>query len=167
MLLGALVSEVGNGLVGATEGGLIGGEIASYSRPSHAIRRSGVSGLVAGLVGTVAGGVRGGLIVFLNTTLTGKSDIRLDDLLGFLLIVGLGWGLLRGLTGGWGACLQHAALRFLLRLDNLAPLNYTRFLDYATERIFLRKVGGGYIFVHRLLQDYFAELWEREYGGAE
>jgi hypothetical protein len=26
--------------------------------------------------------------------------------------------------------------------------------------------GGGYIFIHRLLQDYFAELWEREYGGA-
>jgi hypothetical protein len=30
-----------------------------------------------------------------------------------------------------------------------------------------RKVGGGYIFVHRLLQDYFAELWEREYGEAD
>ena len=26
----------------------------------------------------------------------------------------------------------------------------------ATERIFLRRVGGGYIFVHRLLQDYLA-----------
>jgi hypothetical protein len=38
---------------------------------------------------------------------------------------------------------------------------------YATERIFLRKVGGGYIFIHRPLQDYFAELWEREYGGAD
>ena len=35
------------------------------------------------------------------------------------------------------------------------------------ERIFLRKVGGGYIFVHRLLQDYFAELWEKEYAEAE
>jgi hypothetical protein len=32
------------------------------------------------------------------------------------------------------------------------------FLDYAAERMFLRKVGGGYIFVHRLLQDYFAAL---------
>ena len=26
------------------------------------------------------------------------------------------------------------------------------------DRIFLRKVGGGYIFIHRLLQDYFAAL---------
>jgi hypothetical protein len=38
------------------------------------------------------------------------------------------------------------------------PLNYPRFLDYAYDRILLRKVGGGYIFVHRLLQDYFASL---------
>jgi hypothetical protein len=39
-------------------------------------------------------------------------------------------------------------------------------LDAAVKRIFLRKVGGGYIIIHRLPQDHFAELWEREYGGA-
>jgi hypothetical protein len=43
-------------------------------------------------------------------------------------------------------------------------MNIIRFLDYATEPIFLRKVGGGYIFVHRLLQEYFADLWENEHG---
>ena len=36
------------------------------------------------------------------------------------------------------------------------PLNYVRFLEYATERIFLRRVGGGYIFIHRLVQEHFA-----------
>ena len=35
------------------------------------------------------------------------------------------------------------------------PWNYPRFLDYAAERILLRKVGGGYIFTHRLLLEYF------------
>lgn len=35
-----------------------------------------------------------------------------------------------------------------------------RFLDYCTERIFLRKVGGGYIFVHHMLMEYFAGLPE-------
>ena len=59
--------------------------------------------------------------------------------------------------------LQHFTLRFVLWKYDYAPWNYARFLDHATDRIFLRKVGGGYIFVHRLLQDYFAELWEREY----
>jgi hypothetical protein len=37
-------------------------------------------------------------------------------------------------------------------------LNYPPFLDYAAERILLRKAGGGYIFVHRLLLEYFASL---------
>jgi hypothetical protein len=37
-------------------------------------------------------------------------------------------------------------------------MNTVGFLDYAAKRIFLHKVGGGYIFVHRLLQDYFAGL---------
>jgi len=39
-----------------------------------------------------------------------------------------------------------------------APWRYARFLDDATDRIFLRKVGRGYIFVHRLLLEYFAAL---------
>jgi hypothetical protein len=34
------------------------------------------------------------------------------------------------------------------------------FLDYAAERLFLRKVGGGYSFIHRLLQDYFAVRYD-------
>jgi hypothetical protein len=38
------------------------------------------------------------------------------------------------------------------------PLNYARFLDYAAKRVLLRKVGGGYIFVHRLLLEHFAAL---------
>jgi len=41
---------------------------------------------------------------------------------------------------------------------NFAPFNYIRFLDYATSRLFLRKVGGGYIFIHRMLLEYFAAL---------
>jgi hypothetical protein len=37
-----------------------------------------------------------------------------------------------------------------------------RFLDHAAERILLRKVGGGYIFVHRMLLEYFANLEEEQ-----
>ena len=31
-------------------------------------------------------------------------------------------------------------------------------LRLAAERVFLRKVGGGYVFTHRLLVEYFATL---------
>ncbi len=74
------------------------------------------------------------------------------------LIIGLSAGLLAGLLNGGLACLRHYVLRFLLWRAGSVPWNYPRFLDYAAERILLRKVGGGYIFVHRLLLEYFASL---------
>ena len=66
---------------------------------------------------------------------------------------------------GGRACIQHLVLRIMLWRNGSAPLNYVRFLDCAAERIFLRKVGGGYIFVHRLLLEYFASLEPEEEGG--
>lgn len=38
------------------------------------------------------------------------------------------------------------------------PLNLVSLLDYASERIFLQRVGGGYIFVHRMLLEHFARM---------
>jgi predicted NACHT family NTPase len=38
------------------------------------------------------------------------------------------------------------------------PWNYRYFLDYATERMLLERVGTRYRFIHRLLQEYFAQL---------
>ena len=74
-------------------------------------------------------------------------------------------GLIIGPIYGGRACVQHYVLRIMLWRNGSAPLNYVRFLDYAAERIFLRKVGGGYIFVHRLLLEYFASLEPEEEGG--
>jgi hypothetical protein len=92
----------------------------------------------------------------------------------FSVIFGLSWGLVAGLAFGFGfwlfsglffglsycgyACIKHAILRLLLLRAGYVPLNYPRFLDYAADRILLRKVGGGYIFIHRLLLEYFASL---------
>jgi hypothetical protein len=68
------------------------------------------------------------------------------------------FGLIFGLIYGGSACIQHFTLRLMLYRNGSIPLNYVRFLDYCAERIFLRKVGGGYIFVHRLLMEHFAAL---------
>jgi hypothetical protein len=59
--------------------------------------------------------------------------------------------------GGY-AVLQHYVLRFLLWRDSFAPLQYVRFLDHAAVLLFLRKEDGGYIFVHRMIMEHFAEL---------
>ncbi|NEO16045.1 MULTISPECIES: hypothetical protein [unclassified Moorena] len=42
--------------------------------------------------------------------------------------------------------------------NNYIRWNYARFLDYAADRIFLQKVGGGYIFIHRMLMEHFAQM---------
>ncbi len=71
------------------------------------------------------------------------------------LIFGLAFGLVGGRTG-LAAFLQHFVLRFFLWCLNLLPWKIVAFLDEATERLLLRKVGGNYVFVHRLLRDVLA-----------
>jgi hypothetical protein len=82
----------------------------------------------------------------------------------FLLVVyyGLIAGLLAGLGFGLGAFLQHFALRFWLWCLGDLPWSLVPFLDEAAHRLLLRKVGGGYVFIHRLLLDYFASLEKKK-----
>jgi len=84
----------------------------------------------------------------------------------FWILHALFWGLTDaaipalavGLACGGAAFVQHFVLRCLLWCAGCIPFNYAHFLDYAAERILLRKVGGGYIFIHRLLLEYFADV---------
>lgn len=70
-------------------------------------------------------------------------------------IFGLSFGMA---LGGGEACFKHFILRLILYYSGSIPWNYARFLNYATELIFLQKVGGGYIFIHRLLLEHFAKM---------
>ena len=87
---------------------------------------------------------------------------RLDPELIVMQSLGLMLGLHLGLLFGGAAVIQHFVLRFILFCNGYIPWNYAHFLDYSVERIFLRKVGGGYMFVHRLLQEYFASLYREQ-----
>ncbi|WP_317619520.1 hypothetical protein [Laspinema olomoucense] len=49
-------------------------------------------------------------------------------------------------------------LRLTLWLTGQMPWNITRFLDYCTERLILQRVGDRYRFIHRLVQEHFANL---------
>jgi DNA polymerase III delta prime subunit len=88
----------------------------------------------------------------------------------FPSLAGAVGGLFLGLSGGMAGTLSNARhtpirqviLWGILCLDNRIPWNYTAFLNYATERIFLRKTGNGYTFLHKELEKYFATL-EKEY----
>jgi hypothetical protein len=90
------------------------------------------------------------------------------------IVLGIDWGWtgilvfctyavpIGALRVGGRAVLQHYTLRYLLYRNNSLPFRLVPFLDYCAERIFLCKVGGGYIFIHRLLMEHFASLYTEQ-----
>ncbi len=75
------------------------------------------------------------------------------------IIFGLVSGIIVGIKYGGLALIQHYSLRFILSRNNLLPWRLVPFLNHCVDLIFLRRVGGGYIFVHRLLMEHFAEMY--------
>jgi hypothetical protein len=111
--------------------------------------------MLCGLRGGLGVGLMGGLIGWLVSGLGGGLGGLVFGLVGGL-VGGLVFGLVGGLQAGGAACLKHLVLRLWLIRNGLTPWNYVRFLDHAAERILLRKVGGGYAFIHRMLLEHFA-----------
>lgn len=111
--------------------------------PNEGIHRSGRNACICGLFEGILVGIFAGLVF---------GGVLNGVLIGFLFAV-LGW-----LQFGGQAYVQHYLLRWLLYNAKFTPWTYVHFLDYATERILLRKVGGSYIFIHRQLLEYFARI---------
>ncbi len=120
--------------------------ISTKVSPNQGITLSLKNGLVALLIVGLSFGVPVGIA---SGLLRGPSGGLAGVLLGVLL-----GGFDRGVT----AVVQHYALRLILWLTGSTPLRFIPFLDHCANLILLKKVGGGYIFVHRILLEYFAGL---------
>lgn len=66
--------------------------------------------------------------------------------------------------GGLAWC-KHWALRWVLARNGDLPLRLVPWLDEMVARGLMRRVGGGYIFIHRSLLEYFASLEEEDPTG--
>lgn len=131
----------------------------AHIKPNQGMRESVCNSMRVGLIGgLIVGLLLGPSCSFLYWLLSGSMIVGLMDGLLNGLIYGVIVWMAFGLRGGGLACLKHWVLRLFLWRTRLLPWNCPRFLDYAAERILLRKVGGGYIFLHRLLLNYFADL---------
>jgi energy-coupling factor transporter ATP-binding protein EcfA2 len=86
------------------------------------------------------------------------SDIPSNSDVIFSTSFALGIFYLFWLINGGFAVLQHYVLRFVLWRRRSIPARYIHFLDYADKHILLRKIGGGYQFIHKRFLDYFAIL---------
>ncbi len=67
------------------------------------------------------------------------------------LLLGISGGLFVWLLTGGIAVLRHMTIWVLLGRSHTFPQQTLAFLEDATARILLRRVGGGYSFMHRLL----------------
>jgi len=107
--------------------------------------------------------IRNSFIAFIIIGLIIELAVGLIFLISGKLFVGLHVGPISGLSGGFiiggYSVIRHYFLRFTLARNNLLPWRLVPFLDHCVDLIFLRRVGGGYIFVHRLLMEHFAEMY--------
>jgi hypothetical protein len=147
--------------------------------PNQGIRNSWINclrvGISLGLLMWLIAGLFVGLLIGLNMRL-GKLELGplivmklikglpkgvISGLVGGLIsgvVVGLIAGLFSGLKYGGAACIQHFTLRRMLYKKGRIPWNYAKFLDFASERLLMKKIGGGYVFFHRMLLEHFAAL---------
>ena len=151
--VGLLAGIVGISFISAVVGiigGLRGTEVEEKNRPNQGIWQSfryGILGTLIGFIFAIITGLPGAFILGWQTSLIISIFVG--------TIAGLGYGFVYG----GSAFLKHVVLRILLMKSGNIPFNYARFLDYATNLVLLRKVGGGYIFIHRMLLEYFAGLY--------
>jgi DNA polymerase III delta prime subunit len=110
--------------------------------------------LTISLIFSLVGGVLLGLEIVFGTSINSQIGNWFLAISGAIMLLGS----MTGLIFGGYACIQHFFLRFLLFFQRVIPWNYARFLDYATDRLLLQRVGGRYRFIHRLLQEHFATM---------
>ena len=157
-----------------TKGGFHNTPILHTTHPLQRVRSSSQNALYLGLAGggllLLAGLVIGLVIWLVDGVAFGISNVLYQYFvaeLGNKLVAGLLYGLFIGLAFGWivgwamalrplTAVCQHHILRTILTRAHHLPPQPIPFLDEMVEQLILRRVGGGYIFIHRLLQDHLA-----------
>jgi len=162
-LIGGLLYGLLYGVLYGLFGGFSSNQVASRAFPNQEIKRSFKKGVTASLGIGLGSGLMSKAI-FIITSLLGLEEVfslQIHNLIYGLdtsLTVGLISGLIGGLHFGGLAAFQHYTVCMILWLKHYAPLNYVSFLDHASDLIFLRKLEGGYMFVHRMILEHFASL---------
>ena len=143
LLIAGLIGALSGGLIGALNSGFVSTEVKQRTLPNQGIWNSKNNFIKLSLYGFWILGVIGALM---------------GNLKG-VVMAGVAGGPIFGLFHGGTTCIQHFNLRRILYHKGCIPWNYAKFLDYASERLLMKKVGGGYIFYHRMLMEHFAQRY--------
>lgn len=163
-LIFALIFGLGDGLAGTL---FVRQRSRSLVPKIHGIGNSLPSSFLItifyGLIFGLSVGLSVPLVLGLIFGLTGRLVHGLIAGLFIGLFLGLAFGLIRGFFRyGGQSFIQHYLGRKLLAHSRILPFSVktdhelTGFLDAMKDRILLRRVGSGWIFIHRTLQDFFA-----------
>ena len=123
-------------------GGLKGKILDTKNTPNQGILLT----LQSALIGAVIVGTSSGMIAWLTV----------GPISGFVFGMSLGGIILFGYGGG--DVVKHVLLRLIFWRKDRITWNFSGFLDHTVNLLFMRRVGSGYIFVHRMLMEYFAGL---------
>jgi hypothetical protein len=147
------------GLLGALAGAVSGATGTDVERrlvPNQGIRQSLQNVPIFAALGLVIVGVPYGLLNLSAAAVVAGALPSAGDWLRLGIGAGAGFGLIAGLLPG-AACVQHLVLRTVLWASGTLPFRYGAFLNFATQRRLLQRVGGRYRFIHILLRDHLGQ----------
>jgi hypothetical protein len=168
LLLGPILSiflGLNSGLVFGLFGGLFGG-LQTFVEPNQNVQllrpNQGITtayrtvvraGIPFALIGSLFGYCAGSLMMPVFNDLL-ESEIN-------WAVIGLSLGLLGPLSYGGVSLWRHYLLRLQLTRQGVLPFSTSdhqliAFLDDMVDHLLLYRVGGGWIFIHRTLQEIFA-----------
>jgi hypothetical protein len=145
-----------SGLAGALSGAITGADVERRLVPNQGIRQSARNVAIFAVLGTVIIGVPYGVLNLVPAALATGALPSATDWLRLCASPAVAFGVMAGLFPG-AACLQHSALRLVLSGSGALPLRWVSFLDLATQRRLIQRVGGRYRFIHVLLRDHLSD----------
>jgi hypothetical protein len=106
------------------------------------------------------GGIASGLACAIGFGLVGQLSTWSVMGMAFALMLAIMFFVIFATAHGGIAWIEHYTLRWYLWRAGSLPVNAVRFLNSASEYALMRKVGGGYMFTHRLVLEHFAGMYQ-------
>ena len=158
LIIGLIGGLIGGLIIGLIEG-LIGAELNIKTYPNQGIQESIKNAFKISLINVIILTVIFfPILEFITPLISNIFNLHgIGRPLSFLLILLMTLSILSSIL----PALQHLSLRITISLKNYAPWNYAQFLNYTTDKLFLQRVGGRYRFIHRILQEYFAQMYSK------
>ena len=152
LLTGMVLGAIGGGLSAIFISGLRSSPSATAVQPNQGMRHTLRNAVQLGLIFAVI------FFITIFVATAPVSSVSFGITQGVISAFSFGFnGFI--IFGGY-AVIQHLIVRSLLVRRGLIQTNLAQFLDTTASLLLMRKVGSGYIFIHRYLLEYFAEQGE-------